>query len=166
MMPFVKWALMAPVMLLVTVLTLPLAFVLPFFVVNRAGSLDNSTRYGFGWYLPDWLSWFQTPDNDIDGDQGWREEHWQWRFRLPAVLATYVGRVGWLWRNPGYGFGWEWVDAPVTGVVDAPFVRIDNLWQLTLWGGRLNIGWNIRGALSGPRRMHIASFALSIRFTV
>lgn len=165
-MPYLKWALMAPVMLLVTVLTLPLAFVLPFFAQRRPGTLDNSTRYGFGWFLPGWLSWFQTPDNDLDGDQGWREEHWQWRFRLPAVLATYVGRVGWLWRNPGYGFGWEWVDAPVTGIADAPFVRIDDLWQLTVWGGRLNIGWNIRGALSGQRRMHIASYALSIRFKV
>ncbi len=56
-----------------------------------------------GW-LPKWLWWFQTPDNPMDGDGGWLREHWQWRFKLPEPLAIYVGRVGWCWRNPAYGF--------------------------------------------------------------
>lgn len=56
-----------------------------------------------GW-LPHWLWWFQTPDNPMDGDKGWKFEHWQWRFKLPEPLATYVGRIGWCWRNPVYGF--------------------------------------------------------------
>lgn len=56
-----------------------------------------------GW-LPKWLWWFQTPDNSMDGDGGWKREHWQWRFELPEPLCTYVGRVGWAWRNPVYGF--------------------------------------------------------------
>jgi hypothetical protein len=56
-----------------------------------------------GW-LPSWLSWFQTPDNSLDGDTGWLVEHWQWRHKLPAPLARYIGRVGWLWRNSLYGF--------------------------------------------------------------
>lgn len=56
-----------------------------------------------GW-LPHWLWWFQTPDNSMDGDKGWQNEHWQWRYALSEPLATYVGRVGWCWRNPAYGF--------------------------------------------------------------
>lgn len=63
-----------------------------------------------GW-LPDWLSWWQTPDNPIDGDSGWKTEHWQWRFKLPGWLATYVGRVGWLWRNTAYGWGHDVIGA-------------------------------------------------------
>lgn len=56
-----------------------------------------------GW-LPKWLNWFQTPDNPMDGDKGWKTEHWQWRFKLSPGLARYVGRVGWCWRNPAYNF--------------------------------------------------------------
>lgn len=55
-----------------------------------------------GW-LPSWLSWFQTPDNSLDGDYGWNNEHWQFRKKLPEPFQRYVGRVGWLIRNPGYG---------------------------------------------------------------
>lgn len=59
-----------------------------------------------GW-LPRWLWWLQTPDNSLDGDNGWRTEHllilnrrgdkWDW-------LRTYLKRVLWLYRNPCYGF--------------------------------------------------------------
>ena len=104
-MNYIKWLALLPVMLVLTALAFPLAFVLPAFAELREGSLDNATRWGKGWYLPSWLNWFQTPDNSLDGDNGWRTEHWQWRYRLRADLCTYVGRVGWLWRNPGYGVG-------------------------------------------------------------
>ena len=178
-----KWTLMVPVMLALTVLAFPLAFALPFFAQKRDGWLDNATRYGEGYFLPKWLNWFQTPDNDLDGDQGWREEHMQWRFKLPAALATYAGRVGWIWRNPAYGFGIERVGAPAIGKVegnlsinDRPFVEghcsieIQDLWQYVLvkrlTSGKalyMNLGWNIKGALEGNPRVHIATFAFSPR---
>lgn len=50
-----------------------------------------------GW-LPSWLNWFQTPDNSLDGDGGWRSEHFLW------LRWVYARRVLWLWRNPTYGF--------------------------------------------------------------
>lgn len=52
-----------------------------------------------GW-LPRRLSWFQTPDNSIDGDAG-HLERWG---DSEKPLSRYVRRVAWLWRNCGYGF--------------------------------------------------------------
>lgn len=46
-----------------------------------------------GW-LPRWLWWFQTPDNSLDGDKGWKAR----------VKSGYISRVRWLWRNSMYGF--------------------------------------------------------------
>jgi len=65
-----------------------------------------------GW-LPKWLWWFQTPDFSLDGDGGWQKEHMQWRFNFPPAIATYIGRVGWLFRNHGYSFSWGVLGAPV-----------------------------------------------------
>ena len=182
---YLKWLLMMPVMLLVSALTFPLAFFLPLFAKFREGWLNNGNDYGWGWYLPDWLDVFQTPDNSLDGDNGWKTEHWQWRFKLPAFLCTYVGRVGWLWRNPGYGFGVVYFvsDVPVTAtysgnpaVNDSPgveghcLVHAGGLFQL-VWVKRIsaakciyaNFGWNIKGLIDNPRGRYTATFAFSPR---
>lgn len=168
-MKYVKWAAMAPMMLAVTIASVIFAPViaLPFFYEERDGLQSNSTQYGRGLYLKHWLSWFQTPDNDAFGDNGWKVEHWQWRYKLPTQsLVEYAGRVGWLMRNPGYGFGCRVVSAPAVGTDDGEYAQTGDLWQLTKWGGKLNIGWNIRGAFGGPTRQHVASYALSIRLKV
>ena len=83
---YAKWAaLMVPSFFMAVVGRL-LAPVLPFFVRDDG-------------YLPDWLSWFQTPDNPCDGDAG----HWE---RHPGTDAwsTYKRRTAWFWRNVCYGF--------------------------------------------------------------
>lgn len=80
-------------------ISIPLAFVLPFFAHDAK--------------LPPWLSWFQTPDNSLEGDSGWQNEHWQWRKYLPKPLCTYVGYMGWLLRNRAYGFKWSVLAAKV-----------------------------------------------------
>lgn len=85
------WIVLLPVSLVVLLVSYVLA---PFIVLTASKD---------GW-LPVWLNWFQTPDNSLDGDAGWKEEHWQWRFKFSPRLATYAGRVGWLLRNPAYGF--------------------------------------------------------------
>ena len=184
---YLKWLIMVPVMLALTVLTFPLAFVLPFFAVYREGWHDNGNIYGYGWYLPEWLNWFQTPDNSLDGDYGWQHEHWQWRFRLPPRISTYVGRLGWLWRNPGYGFGVVRFDSAVpvvatyTGnpaVNDSPgvegwcLVHAGGFFQL-VWVKRIgsskciycNLGWNIKGLINDPRNKYLATFAFSPRIS-
>ncbi len=55
-----------------------------------------------GW-LPAWLWWFQTPDNPLDGDSGWRTEHRPFKLE-DAGWKRWANRTGWLWRNSMYGF--------------------------------------------------------------
>lgn len=177
---------MVPMMLLVSALTFPLAFFLPIFVEKRQGLLDNGTKSGEGFYLKPYLSWFQTPDNSLDGDEGWRVEHWQWRFKLPSALATYVGRIGWLWRNPAYGFGYVYLTgSPLTAIYsgnrnvnDSPgvegwcLVQSNGLFQF-VYVKRIaenksiycNFGWNIKGLIDGTQTTHFATFAFSPRLS-
>lgn len=186
-MMYLKWLLLLPVMIVVTVATFPLAFILPFFAVYREGWHGNGNIYGYGYYLPNCLNWFQTPDNSLDGDYGWQHEHWQWRFKLPAKLATYIGRVGWLWRNPGYGVGCEVmtgnpIEATYTGnkdVNDSPLsegyilVKSQDLFQFTFCKriGSISkcvyvvIGWNIKGLIGSEQKKHIATYAFSPRIS-
>ena len=56
-----------------------------------------------GW-LPNWLWWFQTPDNSLDGDFGWRTEHKWFKEYLDRGWRRWVNRFRWLWRNPAHGF--------------------------------------------------------------
>ena len=55
MWPYVRWMLCIPASLCMAVIGRILSPILPFFVEDDG-------------YLPDWLSWFQTPDNPADGD--------------------------------------------------------------------------------------------------
>lgn len=50
-------------------------------------------------YLPNWLWWFQTPFDSLDGDRHSWERH-----PGTSKWATYKRRVAWLWRNAAYGF--------------------------------------------------------------
>lgn len=183
---YLKWLCLLPVMLVVTAATFPLAFILPFFAQYREGWHDNGNIYGYGYYLPNCIDWFQTPDNSLDGDYGWQHEHWQWRFKLSAKLATYIGRVGWLWRNPGYGFGLveltgEPIEATYSGdlaVNDDPghegscTIKCNDIFQYVkvkkLWANKslyLNFGWNIKGLVNSNSKRHIATFAFSPRLS-
>lgn len=53
--------------------------------------------------LPNWLSWFGTPDNSLDGDDGWRKESRTF-LNENTKLKRYINRCFWLWRNTLYGF--------------------------------------------------------------
>ena len=167
---YLKWVAMLPVSILVTVLGIVLSPILPLFAKD-------------GW-LPKWLSWFQTPDNSLYGDDGWKYEHWQWRYKLPAPLATYVGEFGWLLRNPGQGYGVRYLTgdpiiATFTGnshVNDNPgiegtcMVHCQGLFQW-VWVKRIsvskciycNFGWNVKGCIDGNERSHTATYTFSPR---
>jgi hypothetical protein len=75
------------------------------------------------WWLPRWLSWWQTPDNPLDGDSGWKEEHRLWRYDDDVdsnPFKRWVNQFLWLYRNSMYGF-----QISVMGFVVAPaFVYI------------------------------------------
>lgn len=81
----ILWLILLPIDWLATLTGYILAPILPAFA-----SPD-------GW-LPWWLKWFQTPDNPLDGDAGFKADH--------AMTPTYLRRVLWLYRNPAYGFAW------------------------------------------------------------
>ncbi len=185
-MMYLKWLCLLPVMLIVTAATFPLAFILPFFAKQEEGLLDNGTKTGIGPRLPKWLSIFQTPDNSLDGDDGWRTEHWQWRFKLPVKICTYIGRVGWLWRNPAYGFGCVYMTGdPIVAtyignekVNDDPLsegsitVYSQDLFQF-VWCKKISstkclyfvFGWNIKGLINSHDTKHIATYAFSPRIS-
>lgn len=103
------WILELPFSILFTLLTVLLSPILPLFSFSAPRK-----RFPFlicftenEGYLPPWANWFQTPDASLDGDDGWKTQHWLFRFKIPnQFLSTYIGRMGWLIRNPGYGFDW------------------------------------------------------------
>ena len=183
---YLKWALMVPLSLLVTVLGVLLCPILPLFASAQEGLIDNGTSYGIGPRLPKRLNWFMTPDNSLNGDNGWKTEHWQWRYKLPQWLSVYVGYVGWLLRNPGQGFGFrvltgdpiiaKW-DGNVAvndnpGVEGHCTVHCQDLFQW-VWVKRItetkciycNFGWNIKGCIDGTERVHLATFTFSPRIS-
>jgi hypothetical protein len=128
---------------------------LPLFAVKRIGNTDNNRYQSVEWRLPLWLSWFDTPDNCIYGDDNWYKSH----------KANYFSAVGWLYRNSLYGFKWSVLAAPandkssldITGPSDLnhhtktygvmEIVRSDGYWQyksVRPFMGRiliLNFGW-------------------------
>lgn len=179
-MQYLRWFVLALASTVLSLVAVVLSPVLPLFAIGR----DT---------LPRWLSWFQTPDNSIDGDYGFRFEHAQWRYRLPAPLARYVGRVLWLIRNPAYGFDWFIAAASVSpsdgltftgnpntrdkpeGVEGRLFVQVGEYWNfiyIRRFGAKrcvfINLGWDLRGfaeANSAPRTMTLHPLNASIRFT-
>lgn len=140
-----------------TILTFPLAFILALLKEDKEGWLDNGTKWGVGPRLFKWLSWFQTPDNSLDGDHGWEEKH----------SHSWWSRVQWLWRNPFYGFAVKYLHGTegisylgdlkcdesnpgslyVYGKGLFQYVLFKPMFGKTLY---LNLGWNIR-ALVDPQ---------------
>jgi len=134
--------------------------ILPIFAVNRYGPVDNNNGTAVEPRLPTWLAWFDTPDNSLWGDTGWRTIH------CPDNWNTYKGMALWLLRNSSVGFSrtvlartvhqedikWSGnphiqADQNITGVFKANDGK--GTWQykrvFPLFGKYigLNFGWNI-----------------------
>ena len=58
-----------------------------------------------GW-LPKCLWWYQTPDNPLDGDYGFRMIHAPFKGEDLSYWKKYINRMFWMIRNPSYGFDW------------------------------------------------------------
>ena len=41
-------------------------------------------------FLPRWLWWFQTPDNTLDGDSGWKNEHRRFKIEDSPWKRWYI----------------------------------------------------------------------------
>lgn len=71
--------------------------------------------HAFNWFfvlfakdakLPRVLSYFDTPDNTLDGDIGFRTKHAPFKGDQTGI-KRYINRVAWLHRNCAYGFRWS-----------------------------------------------------------
>ena len=131
-----------------------------------------------GW-LPRWLWWFQTPDNSLDGDKGWKVQ----------VKPGYASRVRWLWRNSMYGFAISVLGVKILPTdriltVGSPKVSNRPLYEglvkrylyrdgkcvafqwyyVKAWSGtrciRLNFGWKLWGDNPTGQLVHGPSFTM------
>lgn len=95
---YVKWALQGLVSIPMTIFAKAICWLLPFFV-------EEETRK-----LPQWLSWFDTPNSTADGDPAHQKRH-------PGTgkWATYKRRTAWYWRNSCYGFDRQVIGVEVYG---------------------------------------------------
>lgn len=117
----------------VYLLAMLLAPVLPLFSTMRDGNLENNNERGVGPRLPLWLAWFDTPDNSLDGDYGWRTKHCR------EDWAFYWGHVKWLWRNPANGFSWEVLSHHVSHNETFTYTHSGN--DLDVDKGKGKFGW-------------------------
>lgn len=116
-------------------------------------------------WLPRWLDWWQTQDNDLDGDLGHMA---RWK-----GYPVFVQRVAWIWRNNGYGFNATVLKAKTRGPVtvkgdpavsnrplrEGLVIRTtpEGYWQLYFVRAytdrlcvRINLGWKIWGETDHP----------------
>lgn len=89
-----RWLILWPYWLLVTVVSFIASAVLPKFAKNVSGPIDNNNGTAIEPRLVGWLSLFQTPDNSLLGDNTYK--------RLND--GGYWSQVRWLMRNPACGF--------------------------------------------------------------
>ena len=93
-----RYFLLLPFWLVMEVLGKTLWPLLPVFASPRFGPVDNANDYAVEPRLPLWLAWFDTPDNSLWGDTGWRTIH------CVDKWDTYWGMALWLLRNSSVGF--------------------------------------------------------------
>jgi hypothetical protein len=153
---YALYLVLIPLSLLLTLIAVVLAPVLPMLATAQEGWLDNHAKWGFGPRLPTWLSWFQTPDNSLDGDATFEQ--------LNGI--SYWAKVKWLWRNPCYAFAIRYLNNPYYTQVSGDktikdndnakagwcLVHANGLFQFTLVAPigfsrcfYCNLGWNVRG---------------------
>ena len=153
---YLLYLFLVPISLLITLIAVILAPILPIFATQHEGWNDNHSQWGMGPRLPKWLSWFQTPDNSLDGDATFQK----------ANPPSYWSQVKWLWRNPAYAFALRYLVPPYQTSVAGDktikdndnakkgwcFVKANGLFQFVLIVPigfqrcvMVNLGWNIRG---------------------
>ena len=178
---YALYLLLVPLSLLLTLLAVLIAPVLPLLASNQEGWLDNHSSWGLGPRLPTWLSWFQTPDNSLDGDatfqtmfppgQWWSQVHWLWRnpcyvFALRYLMPEYITSVNGdktIKDNDNAKAGWCLVQA--NGLFQFTFIAPIGFSRCFL----VNLGWNIRALVddnvSPKPNPYQATFSFSPRLS-
>jgi len=152
---YLWYIILVPISLLLTLVAVLIAPVLPLFAKPLNGWCDNHSYEAVEPRLPNWLGWFMTPDNSLDGDATFK------RLNTPS----YMSQVKWLWRNPAYSFALRYLNNPYYTQVRGDktikdndnakagwcFVNANGLFQFTsvtpIGFSRciyVNLGWNIR----------------------
>jgi len=153
---YILYLILVPISLLITLVAIILAPILPLFAKDRMGPADNGSKQEIGPWLPTWLNWFQTPDNNLYGDATF----------ISINGKSYWSEVKWLWRNPAYSFALRYLNNPYYTKVRGDktikdndnakagwlFVTANGLFQFALVYPigfsrciYCNFGWNIRG---------------------
>lgn len=156
---YIIYLILVPISLLLTLVAVLLSPILPLFARNDFGWCNNHSKLAFEPRLPDCLSWFQTPDNSLWGDDTFIEKNGK----------GYWATVKWLCRNPAYAFGLRYLQAPyTTSVIGDPtikdndnakegycFIRVNDLFLfravVRIFNTNrciyINLGWNIAGVV-------------------
>lgn len=71
-------------------------------------------------HLPHWASWFDDPDYGINGDEGWKSEHFLEKER------TYYARLRWLLRNRIGVFSVKFLGVKVKDIVPSSVITQGN----------------------------------------
>lgn len=112
------------------------------------------------------FKWFETIDNDLGGDDGWKQEH-----LIGSDPYSYINRTRWLLRNGGnkvsyYVFGCRETPYRQNGYF---YENMDGYWlfRKPIWITKtrfidLFIGWNLPGAKFG-RVKFTSSFRLKTK---
>ena len=132
----ISYILLVPVSLLLTLIAVIIAPILPLFASNVAGMVDNGTSVRLEPRLPKWLSWFQTPDNSLNGDATFESLN----------PPCYWSQVKWLWRNPAYSFGLQILGTPYVSDIQGDTTIRDNDnakagWCLVTVNGLFQFRW-------------------------
>lgn len=104
-MGFLKYLLFIVLHVIMILVTIGLSPILPAFAIGKP-------------ILPKWLSWFQTPDNPLDGDEGFITKHAPFKGQQKGV-KQYINRIVWILRNPYYGLAYGSMGATIK---DTPVV--------------------------------------------
>jgi len=132
----ISYILLVPVSLLLTLIAVIIAPILPLFASNVSGMVDNGTSVRLEPRLPKWLSWFQTPDNSLNGDATFESLN----------PPCYWSQVKWLWRNPAYSFGIQILGTPYVSDIQGDTTIRDNDnakagWCLVTVNGLFQFRW-------------------------
>lgn len=119
----IQYLIRFPLWLLVIIARYPLAFV--------------AVAFKKQWKLRFPFRWLDTIDNDLRGDEGWKNEH-----LFPGSdPSNYFNMVRWLWRNGGNEFNYWWIGVSAS---DRPEWAFWSSKQVPLIFGRfldLRFGW-------------------------
>lgn len=195
---FSGWLRYLPLWAFVNLFAYVFAPVLVFCARPEEGFCDNASAMRIEPRLPWYLSYCQTPDNSLLGDSAWcgmEAGHWPWRAKLAdwPHLQSYLGMLGWLWRNPAYGLELGPLGAKIKpydqieylgnpqikdgdqGVAGYCLTFVGDYWGLVLicplWSGlclHQELGWKLKTYAEEPARVATeprAQYVVSVRFS-